>query len=82
MAEAADLYDIIPTSDFLARFTNAEYRALWAQFMLNTGGFNKNWDIMTSDDTVRPSRQKAQTVKADLVATGVLTQVRADEIFS
>jgi hypothetical protein len=66
--------------EFLARFTNAEYRGVtgaWRQ----SGGNGKNWDIVISDSVIQMSRQKVQTLKADLVAGTVLTQARADEIF-
>jgi hypothetical protein len=45
-------------------------------------GLSKNWDIVVLADTIQLSNQKAQTLKADLVVRGVLTQARADEIFS
>jgi hypothetical protein len=76
----------IPTPDFIARFTNAEYLALEKKrrddVAANKVGNAKNWDIIVGGDSVNPYRQKAQTLKADLVAGGVLTQARADEIFS
>ena len=68
-------------TEFLARFTNAEYRGVtgaWRQ----SGGNGKNWDIVVSDSVIQMSRQKVQTLKADLVAGAVLTQARADLIFS
>jgi hypothetical protein len=74
------------TSDFIARFTNQEYaklgnvRATDAQ--ATKVGLSKNWDIVVLADIIELSNQKAQTLKADLVARGVLTQARADEIFS
>ena len=74
------------TSDFIARFTNQEYaklgnvRATDAQ--ATKVGLSKNWDIVVLADIIELSNQKAQTLKADLVARSVLTQVRADEIFS
>jgi hypothetical protein len=69
------------TPEFLARFTNAEYRGVtgaWRQ----SGGNGKNWDIVVSDSEINFAKQKVQTLKADLVAGAVLTQARADEIFA
>jgi len=74
------------TSDFIARFTNAEYAKLGNVKVLdaqaNKVGISKNWDIVVLADTINLSNQKAQTLKSQLVTTGVLTQARADEIFS
>jgi hypothetical protein len=74
------------TSDFIARFTNQEYAKLGNVFVTDAQatkvGLSKNWDIVVLADTIVLSNQKAQTLKADLVARGVLTQARADEIFS
>ena len=74
------------TSDFIARFTNQEYAKLGNVFVTDAQatkvGLSKNWDIVVLADTIQLSNQKAQTLKADLVARGVLTQARADEIFS
>jgi hypothetical protein len=74
------------TSDFIARFTNQEYAKLGNVFVTDMQatkvGLSKNWDIVVLADIIELSNQKAQTLKADLVARGVLTQIRADEIFS
>jgi hypothetical protein len=73
-------------SDFIARFTNQEYAKLGNVRVIDAQqtkvGLSKNWDIVVMSDTIELSNQKAQTLKADLVAAGVLTQARADEIFS
>ena len=45
-------------------------------------GISKNWDICMAESTIDVLKQKMQNLKADLVAAGVLTQARADEIFS
>lgn len=75
----------IAPSEFVARFTNAEYLALEkkraADITANKVGNAKNWDIVVLDDIINMNKQKVQTLKADLVASGVLTQARADEIF-
>ena len=75
----------VNTSDFIARWTNAEYLALEkkraADITANKVGNAKNWDIVVADDVIDMNRQKVQTLKADLVADGILTQARADVIF-
>jgi hypothetical protein len=74
------------TSDFIARFTNQEYAKLGNVIVTDAQatkvGLSKNWDIVVLADIIELDNQKAQTLKADLVARGVLTQARADEIFS
>lgn len=76
----------ILSTDFIAKFTNAEYLAVGRQRAADLSnskvGYSKNWDIVVFDDTINLSNQKTQTLKADLVRAGVLTQARADEIFS
>jgi hypothetical protein len=78
--------NIIPTTDFIARFTNQEYLAVEKQRAADIGnnkvGYSKNWDIVVTEDVVDLNKQKSQKIKEDLVAAGVLTQARADEIFS
>jgi hypothetical protein len=73
---------MIATADWIARFTNAEYRAADAATWRQTGGNAKNWDNVLAADQIKLERKKVQTLKADLVAGGVLTQARANEIFS
>ena len=77
--------NVIPTSDFIARFTNQEYVAVGKQrtadIAANKVGYSKNWDIVVTEDEVDLNKQKTQKIKEDLVAAGVLTQARADEIF-
>ena len=81
-----EIYELIPTSEFVARFTNQEYLALGRQRAADTSnskvGYSKNWDILITSDTIYFGREKAQTLKTQLVEAGVLTQARADEIFS
>lgn len=78
--------NVIQTTDFVARFTNAEWLALEKQkatdIAANKVGYSKNLAITMSEDTVDLNKQKSQKIKEDLVAAGVLTQARADEIFS
>jgi hypothetical protein len=79
------LPSIVGTSDFIARWTNAEYLALEKKrrddIANNKVGNAKNWDLVVADDQINMNKQKVQSLKADLVADGVLTQARADEIF-
>jgi hypothetical protein len=76
---------IVGTSDFIARWTNAEYLALEKKrrddVAANKVGNAKNWDVVVADDEIDMNKQKVQNLKADLVTDGVLTQQRADEIF-
>jgi len=73
---------VIATPDFIARFTNAEYRAADAAAWRQSGGNAKNWDNVVAADMIKLERKKVLTLKADLVAAGVLTQARADIIFA
>lgn len=75
----------VSTSDFVARWTNAEYLSLEkkraADIAANKVGNAKNWDIVTAGSTINFNSKKCQSLKADLVTDGILTQARADEIF-
>jgi hypothetical protein len=77
--------NILPTSDFIARWTNQEYLALEKRrrddIANNKIGNAKNWDVVVAEDNIDMNRQKFVNLKADLVADGILTQARADEIF-
>jgi hypothetical protein len=77
--------NIMPTSDFIARWTNAEYLALEKKrrddIAANKVGNAKNWDVVVAEDNIDMNKQKFQNLKADLVTDGVLTQARANEIF-
>lgn len=77
--------NILRTSDFIARWTNAEYLALEKKrrddITANRVGNAKKWDIVVSEDLIDMNKKKFQTLKTDLVTDGVLTQARADEIF-
>ena len=72
----------VPTGDFIARFTNAEYLALQKRRTTDNGKMAKDWDNVTSDPSINMNKKKTQTMKANLVADGILTQARADEIFT
>lgn len=81
MVDKSQMY----TTDFIARWTNQEYLALQKKrvddLAANKVGNAKNWDIVISGDYIDMNKQKVQSLKADLVADGILTQTRADEIF-
>jgi hypothetical protein len=70
------------TGDFIARWTNAEYKALQLRRTSDNGKTAKDWDNVTSDPNINMNKKKTQTLKSNLVADGILTQARADEIFS
>lgn len=72
----------VPTGDFIARWTNAEYKALQLRRTSDNGKMAKDWDNVTSDLAINMNKKKTQTLKSNLVTDGILTQARADEIFS
>jgi hypothetical protein len=72
----------VPTGDFIARWTNAEYKALQLRRTSDNGKMAKDWDNVTSDPQINMNKKKTQTLKSNLVTDGILTQARADEIFS
>jgi hypothetical protein len=72
----------VATGDFIARFTNAEYKALQLRRTTDNGKMAKDWDNVTSGPTINMNKKKTQTLKSSLVADGILTQARADEIFA
>ena len=76
----------IQPSELISRFTNAEYIALKNQqqtdFAGGVIGNIKNWDTMMGGSTVNMNSRSIKAIKNNLVATGVLTQARADVIFS
>ena len=77
---------LLATEEFIKRWTNAEYLALEKQRAVDIAadkvGNAKNFDIVMAADVMRLDSQKVTSLKADLVADGILTQERADEIFS
>lgn len=77
-----NLKGTVSTPDFIGRFTNAEYRAATAATWRQTAGNAKNWDVVVIESTINFNKKKCSTLKTSLVTDGVLTQARADEIFS
>lgn len=72
----------VATSEIIGRFTNAEYRAATAATWRQTAGNAKNWDVVFFDTALNMNKKKVDTLKTSLVTDGILTQARADEIFS
>lgn len=72
----------VTTADWIARWTNAEYRALQDRRMSDNGKTGKDFDIVTASGSIDFNRKRTQSFAADCVANGILTQARADEIFS
>jgi hypothetical protein len=77
---------LLSTEEFISRWTNQEYLALEKRraedIAASKIGNAKNFDIVMAADMLRLNSQKVTSLKADLVADGILTQARADEIFS
>jgi hypothetical protein len=72
----------LATGEMISRWTNAEYKALQLRRTSDNGKTAKDWDNVTSDASINMNKKKTQTLKSNLVADGILTQARADEIFS
>lgn len=77
---------VLSCDEFISRWTNQEYLALEkkraADIAANKVGHAKNWDQVCGGEIIDCNKQKVQSLKADLVTDGILTQARADEIFS
>ena len=71
---------------FIQRFTDAEYLALKQKHEADLAASDvsdiKLWDSIMATNTLNLNSAPAQDLKASLVADGILTQQRADEIFS
>jgi len=72
----------LASTEFIGRFTNAEYRAATAAAWRQTGGNAKNFDAVVFDPIINLNKKKVTTLKTSLVTDDILTQARADEIFS
>lgn len=79
---------IIPFPEFISRWTLTEYSNLMkgrATAITNNSAamsLVKNWDIAASTGLINLNAQAAQNFKASIVSAGILTQQRADVIFS
>jgi hypothetical protein len=72
----------LAVTEWIGRFTNAEYRAATAQTWRQTAGNAKNWDVVAFMGSIKMSKKNVTTLKTSLVTDGILTQARADVIFS
>jgi len=72
----------VPAGEFISRWTNAEYKALQLRRTTDNGKMAKDFDNVTSDPAIDMNKKKTKTLKSSLVADGILTQARADVIFS
>jgi hypothetical protein len=77
-----DTKTTLATADFIGRFTNAEYRAATATTWRQTAGNAKNWDVVVFQSAINFNKKATTTLKTSLITDGILTQARADEIFS
>jgi hypothetical protein len=72
-------------ADFINRFTDAEYLALkqkhQADLAANDASSIRIWDIVIGKSILDMNSSDAKALKAGLIAGGILTQARADEIF-
>lgn len=80
--------NVIPFDVFISRWTTTElsnlYKARATAITNNGAGMSlvKNWDIALSQGIIDLNSPAAQAFKASIVSAGLLTQVRADAIFS
>jgi hypothetical protein len=72
----------LAVTEWIGRFTNAEYRAFTAQAWRQTAGNAKNADVVAFAGSINMGKKATTTLKTSLVTDGILTQARADEIFS
>lgn len=72
----------LASSEFVGRFTNAEYRAATAAAWRGTAGNAKNFDVVVLDPLINLNKKKCITLRDALVADGILTAERAAIIFS
>jgi hypothetical protein len=72
----------LSVADWIGRFTNAEYRAFTAETWRQTAGNAKNADVVAFAGSINMGKKNTTTLKTSLVTDGILTQARADVIFS
>ena len=74
------------SAEFIMRFTDAEYLLLeqkkQADLAASDVSLIKVWDAVIGSASLDMNTSNAQTLKSTLVTDGILTQARADEIFS
>lgn len=82
----AEALPLLEPSMFIARFTDPEYLALKQKYDTDLAANDvhglKVWDMVIGSNSLNMNSSDAQELKADLVADGILTQARADEIFT
>jgi hypothetical protein len=78
--------NVIAFGVFIARWTDAEYASLLQKRATAIGAGNvtlaKQWDIAASLGSVDLNTTASQNFKAAMVSNAILTQARADVIFS
>lgn len=73
----------LSTVEFIARFTSDEYLSFQqARNVAATVAVAQGWDVVMCGAWVNLNKKNVQDLKAAMVAAGILTQARADEIFS
>ncbi len=80
---SATLLNVIAFDAFILRFTAAEYLLMQQKRTIaGAGGLDQQWDVSMVRGSVDLNTTAAQNFKAALVTAAVLSQVRADLIFS
>lgn len=83
---AMDPIPAVSSAEFIRRFTDAEYLALKQKYdgEMTAGDASsiKKWDVVIATPQLDLNGADAQTLKADMVSDQILTQARADEVFS
>lgn len=77
---------LLEPGEFVTRFTDAEYLLLeqkkQTDIAASDASLSRIWDIVIGSNNLDLNSGNAQTLKAELVTDGILTQARADTIFS
>lgn len=85
-AAITPVMNIIPFPAFIQRWTDAEYALLMqkraAAITAGTVTMVKQWDTAATSGSVDLNTTAAQNFKAAMVSNAILTQARADIIFS
>lgn len=81
-----DPLTVVSPGGLVLRFTNAEYKATLdyhtSTLAAGTIGPKKTWDAMMGEGVINMNDRTVKNVKNGLVSAGILTQTRADAIFS
>lgn len=77
---------VVSPGGLILRFTNAEYKATLDHYTSDLAagviGGKKAWDAMMGIASINMNDRTIKAVKNGLVSSGILTQARADVIFS